>query len=284
MAKVLVTGASGFIGRALTKALITQSYEVVGLWSKDGDIADPDTLRPYAGVDFYRVFHLAAKTFVPDSWKDHLGFYRTNVLGTANVLEFCKIHRIPLTFVSAYVYGQPDRLPISEDSPIRPNNPYALSKYLAEQLCRFYAEEFGSLISIIRPFNVYGKGQNPKFLIPSIVQQAEHASVITVKDLSPKRDSIHVDDLVRALILALPREKELAIYNIGTGLSVSVREVIETVQAVLGTQKTVIEEKDARRNEIRDVRADISRAAKRLGWSPQYSLTDGIKEMVRAKE
>lgn len=284
MAKVLVTGASGFIGRALTKALVRQSDEVIGLRSRDGDIADPATLKPYAGVDFYRVFHLAAKTFVPDSWNDPLAFYHTNVLGTANVLEFCRARGVPLTFVSAYIYGQPEKLPIREDSPIRPNNPYALSKYLAEQLCQFFVKEFYSRITIVRPFNVYGKGQALKFLIPSIIQQAEHAPVIKVKDLAPKRDSIYIDDLVRALILALPREKEMAIYNIGSGLSVSVREMIETVQAVLGTHKTVVEERDARKNEIQDVRADISLAVNKLRWSPHYSLFDGIKDMVSTKE
>jgi GDP-4-dehydro-6-deoxy-D-mannose reductase len=278
--KVLVTGASGFIGRALTKALVGQSDEVIGLGSRDGDIAEPDTLKPYAGVDFYRVFHLAARTFVPDSWKDPLAFYRTNVLGTANVLEFCRARGVPLTFVSAYIYGQPEKLPIGEDSPIRPNNPYAQSKYLAEQLCQFFVEEFYSRITIVRPFNVYGKGQALKFLIPSIIEQAERAPVIKVKDLAPKRDSIYIDDLVRALILALPREKEMAIYNIGSGLSVSVRETIETVQAVLGTHKAVVEEREARKNEIQDVRADISRAVNKLDWSPHYSLYDGIKEMV----
>ena len=280
MAKVLVTGASGFIGRALTKALVRQSDEVIGLGSRDGDIADSDTLKPYAGVDFDRVFHLAAKTFVPDSWKNPLAFYHTNVLGTANVLEFCKARGVPLTFVSAYIYGQPEELPIREDSPIRPNNPYGLSKYLAEQLCGFYAQAYALPIIVIRPFNIYGIGQNERFLIPSVIKQALYEPLINVQDLRPKRDYLYIDDLLDAMICTLNITSGFCIYNVASGKSIDVGQLIEVVQSVAKTQKDVRCQNLSRPDEINDVFADISKASRELDWHPKTSFRNGLHRMI----
>src|SRR5258706_109713 len=115
-----------------------ESVDVISLSSDDGDIADAATLARYHEHEFGRVFHLAGTTYVPQSWEHPLLFYRTNVLGTANVAEFCRRKRIPLTFVSAYIYGNPGSLPITEQCSAVPNNPYALSKFLAEEICEFY--------------------------------------------------------------------------------------------------------------------------------------------------
>ena len=158
--------------------------------SADGDIADPHTLADLPGAA--QVFHLAARTFVPDSWRDPAGFVSANVLGSVNVLEYCRKHRAQLTFVSGYLYGKPRHLPISETSPPCPNNPYALSKHLAEQECAFYASEFGLPVTVIRPFNVFGPGQKSHFLIPAIVRQLFGSKAIVVKDLEPRRDYIYL--------------------------------------------------------------------------------------------
>jgi nucleoside-diphosphate-sugar epimerase len=280
MNKILVTGANGFIGSALIPKLLTQEYEVLSLNSSDGDIAEDSTLKKYANYDFFRVFHLAAKTFVPDSWKDPQGFYRTNVLGTVNTLEFCRQKSIPLTFISAYLYGQPEKLPINEDDPIKPNNPYAHSKYLAEQASKFYAKEFGVKVVIIRPFNVYGIGQNDKFLIPLIIKQALEADEIGVKDLTPKRDYIYLDDLIDALIITIGTSNTFAIYNIGSGYSISVKDVISTIQEILGTNKKIVSDHIVRKNEMNDVFADITKANKELGWYPNHAFHEGIKRIV----
>ena len=142
MSKMLVTGGSGFIGRALTARLKALGRDVASTDSADGDIANRETLAKFEQQNIAHVFHLAGKTFVPDSWEDPQAFCQTNVLGTVNALEFCRKNRIPMTYVSAYVYGHPDSLPIGEDSAIRPSNPYALTKRMAEEACEYYASTY----------------------------------------------------------------------------------------------------------------------------------------------
>lgn len=280
MSRVLVTGATGFIGRALSAKLEEQGFDVVPLGSVDGDITRAETLTKLADVDVSHVFHLAGKTYVPDSWVHPEEFYRTNVLGTTNLLEFCKSHGISMTFVSAYVYGHPEILPIKENSRVRPSNPYALSKRLAEEACEFYADTHGLAIAAIRPFNVYGAGQDGKFLIPSIIRQALFEEKIVVQDLVPRRDYVFLDDLVAALLATISPPKGYGVYNVGSGYSLSVSEVIDIVQDVAQTNKEIVSEKNVRSNELMDVVADISKIQCEFGWKPQYSFREGIARMI----
>ena len=181
---VLVSGASGFIGRPLTQKLERAGYSVVRHSEASGDIASchlPDGAK--------HVFHLAARTFVPDSWSAPIPFYATNVLGTVNVAEFCRRHGASLTMMSSYVYGRPQFLPISEEHPVEAFNPYSHSKLLAEEVCRYYARQFGLRVTIIRPFNIYGPGQNGNFLVPTLLRQVldSGAQEISIADDRPRR-------------------------------------------------------------------------------------------------
>lgn len=279
MKRVLVTGSRGFVGSALKKRLLSEGYEVLEM-DADNDVAAPASFSRLEEARPAHVFHLAGKTFVPESWQDPLAFYNTNVTGTMNVLDFCRRNGASLTYVSAYLYGVPERLPIPEDAPIRPNNPYAHSKYLAEQLCEFYAREFNVRTTVVRPFNVFGPGQAERFLIPFIIRQAIEENEIRVKDLAPKRDYVYIDDLVDALVVSMGSKEGFAVYNVGSGYSVSVGEVISAVQDALGTDKPVVSENEVRKNEINDVVADISKAARGLGWRPAHSFKEGVKKII----
>lgn len=282
MSKALVTGAGGFIGRSLAARLEAEGWEVAQLTSACGDIAVRETLTNIENNSITHVFHLAGKTFVPDSWDDPLTFCQTNVVGTINVLELCRKMRTPLTYVSSYVYGHPDDLPVSEDSSIRPNNPYALTKRMAEESCEFYANVYGLPVTIIRPFNVYGIGQQISFLIPAIISQAlDQGNEIIVKDLLPKRDYVYLEDLVTALVKTTDNPKCYRVYNIGSGVSLSVREVIDVIQEVANTNKSVVCETATRANELMDVFADITRAKCELGWFPETPFRTGIEEIIR---
>lgn len=284
MSRVLVTGASGFIGRSVTSRLKAQGWDVAQADSAVGDIASQVTLDKFAQQDIAHVFHLAGKTFVPDSWNDPHAFCQTNVLGTVNVLEFCRKQRIPLTYVSAYVYGHPDSLPIGEDSPVRPSNPYALTKRLAEETCEFYASAHELPVTTIRPFNVYGIGQAANFLIPAIISQVlTDGEEIIVKDLGPRRDYVYLEDLVTALLATLDKPGGYRVYNIGSGVSLSVQEVIDVIQDIAHTRKKVVCDTAVRTNELMDVVADITRAGRELGWYPETSFHAGIENIIRSE-
>ena len=278
MASILVTGAGGFIGSAVCRSLRRDGHAVAELSREAGDIAERATLENVGAVQ--HVFHLAGRTFVPDSWKDPLEFQRVNVLGTTNVLEFCRARGSRLTYISAYLYGVPETLPVSEACALRPNNPYALSKCLAEQVCAFYAKHNDVEVTVLRPFNVYGPGQKAHFLIPQILRDVKERKAVRVKDLDPRRDYVYIDDLVDALGKTLDGPRGYNVLNIGSGSSISVRELIAVVQAVARTELPVFSEGKVRPNEIDDVYADIHKARTLLGWSPSVTLRQGIERMM----
>lgn len=272
----MVTGASGFLGRTLVHVLREQGHHVFELDRKNGDLTNPDLFRENGVTDLDHVFHLAAKTFVPDSWVEPAEFMRVNFLGTINVLENCRLVDASLTFVSAYLYGYPESLPVREDFPLRPNNPYALSKSVAEHACEFYHKTYSIPIQVVRPFNIYGPGQSLKFLIPSLLSQISGENKeIVVNDLQPRRDYVHVRDVADGLSLTVGRPG-FGIFNLGSGVSISVREVLDRMQALAGTRKPVRSTGAKRQNELMDVYADITKAKDELGWNPIISLDQGI--------
>jgi nucleoside-diphosphate-sugar epimerase len=278
--EILVTGATGFLGRHLVAALESQGCAVHMHSSADGDIAD--CALPMDSVS--HVFHLAGESYVPESWQNPQAFYRTNVMGTVNVLEHCRRNQAALTLISSYVYGEPQRLPIAEDHPLAASNPYAHTKILAEHTARFYEQRFGVALTIVRPFNIYGPGQRPSFLIPSIVHQVldPSAAVVHVTDLRPKRDYVYVADAV-TLLLATLRPGVRGTYNLGSGRSVSVAEVAELANHAAGVRKQVVSADQPRPGEILDVVADTSRASAELGWRPSTPLAEGIAAVVAAE-
>lgn len=277
MIDVLVTGASGFIGAALAAHLRQEGRQVLALKHSDGDVADPEFWQSLPAAR--EVVHLAGRSYVPDSWKDSPGFMHVNVMGTELAIDYCRRHEAALIFASAYLYGIPQRLPISETDPAHPNNPYALSKLLAEQLCEFAADYHGVPVTVLRLFNVFGTGQRENFLIPTILRQIRAAEDIKVLDLAPRRDYVYIDDAVAAFCAAM-RGDGFRRFNIGSGTSLSVRNIIDTIQSIAGTRLPVVEAQQARPNEIPDVRANIAQAADALKWQPKYSFAQGIERML----
>ncbi len=279
MTRVLVTGANGFIGRRLVKALLASGVNVVPVGREHGDLAGEQAWENLPGSEV--VVHLAGRSYVPDSWHDGSGFLQANVMSTGHALEYCRRQSARLIFVSAYVYGVPKHLPIREDDPASPNNPYALSKRMAEEVCEFYSAYFGVHVTVLRLFNVYGPGQRPEFLIPEIIHQARNGDVIRVKDLKPRRDYVYLDDVVDAVTRVLDMsEGQFGVFNIGSGESLSVGEIINSIQLAAGTSLPVLSDSIERPQEIPDVRADITRAMSILGWKPRYSFSSGIQSIL----
>jgi nucleoside-diphosphate-sugar epimerase len=274
---VLVTGADGFIGAHLVRALRAAGHIVWTHTRRQGDIRNCHL--SFEGVG--HVFHLAARTFVPESWSAPLGFYEVNLLGTVNVLEYCRASGASLTMVSSYVYGVPSRLPISEDEPLCAFNPYSHTKILAEETGLYYQRQFGVPLTIVRPFNIYGPGQNRRFLIPTILNQAvdPRQATIVVADLRPRRDYIFIADLIDLLVRTTFR-REGGIFNAGSGSSWGVGEVIAMVNGLLPVPKPVQVNGPMRPDEVIDVIADITRARHEFGWEPQVTLLDGLLDTL----
>ena len=278
MAKILVTGAAGFVGRALTRTLTDAGHVVTALTRADGDVSEASTWARLPPIE--HVFHLAARSYVPDSFADPAGFVAANVGGTTRALEYCRRHGAHLVFASTSLFGIPQRLPVHEDDSIAPNSPYALSKFLAEQTCAFYAREWQVPVTVVRPFNVFGPGQRGKFLIPLILDQVRKGGEIRLKALAPRRDFVFLDDVVAAFMATMAAPQDYRVFNVGSGVSHSAQEAVDAIQRAAGTRLPVISEEATRPGEIPDVRADISRARAVLGWSPKHTFEEGIARLV----
>lgn len=282
----VVTGSSGFIGGALAEALEAEGHTLLRIdVASNCDITDGSALEKcFAGTaegDIDVIFHLAARMYVPDSWNAPKTVYDANLTGTLNILEQARKFDVnKFIFASSYIYGQTEYLPVDETHPVKPNNPYAHSKYIAEQLCRSYFEDYGIGCVILRPFNVFGPGQSEKFLIPTIIGQLAGGS-ITLQDPEPKRDFLYVSDMVNAYKKAsLPGPDDFEIFNIGSGKSYSVSEVVDLVLKISGKTVPVNYTGKRRDGEVMDVVADITKAKNRLGWAPEVDIEDGIKRIM----
>ncbi|MEO5691687.1 MAG: NAD(P)-dependent oxidoreductase [Usitatibacter sp.] len=272
-----MTGANGFIGRHLVPSLRERGHTVVEATRVDGDVADSATWARFPRTDV--VVHLAGRSFVPDSWTDPRSFVESNVVGTWTALEHCRAHGARMVYLSSYLYGAPAHLPIAETAPLAVMNPYALTKKQAEQACAFYASTHGLGITVLRPFNVYGSGQPASFLVPAVLEQLRGGVEIVVKDATPRRDYVYVTDVVSAVVQALPAPRGFRVFNVGSGVSHSVADLVDLVQAVWGTSLPVRDSADRRPHEIMDTVADIRAAAAGLGWAPRFSLRAGLEEM-----
>lgn len=279
--KILVTGYSGFIGSYLIPRLKSADHELVLLDMKTGvDICNWEQVKHFSDLDV--IVHLANLSFIPASYENPKRFYETNYLSTLHMLELCRLNNAKLVFFSSYVYGKPQYQPIDENHPVQAFNPYAQTKVISESLCEGYYRDFKVPITIFRPFNIYGKGQNPDFLIPTIIRQAQTGK-IEIMDDRPKRDYIHVEDAVEALIKAIEMKNESSsfqIYNLGSGISYSVKEVVEMVQGLFDLKIDYLCTHKIRLNEVLDTVADISKIKKELHWQPSILFQDGLKSMI----
>lgn len=277
--RILVTGGHGFIGRRVVERLRASGFPVDAPTRFEWDVAGGSFSRNDADV----VIHLAGRTFVPVSWSEPAAFYQTNAMGTVNVLEHCRRCGARLVNLAGFAYGAASVLPTPESEPLKPENPYALSKVAAEEACHFYRQSFGLSVITLRVFNVYGPGQSQRMLIPSIIDQVldPGCAAISVADSSVRRDLVHVDDVVAAIVAAALRTApSAAAYNVGSGRSHSVGEIVEMANAAAGTQKPLVDRGERRPNEIPDTAADIGAIHRDFGWQPTITLRDGLRRLI----
>jgi UDP-glucose 4-epimerase len=306
---VLVTGADGFIGSHLAERLAREGARVRAfcLYNSQGsrgwlDQTPPELARKMEfrlgdirdarfvesacrGIE--TVFHLAALISIPFSYAAPESYFETNVRGTLHVLEAVRRQRVRrmIHTSTSEVYGTPETLPIRESHPLSAQSPYAASKIAADQLALSYHRSFGTPVVILRPFNTYGPRQSIRAVLPTILTQLlEGRSVVELGRLDTRRDLTFVDDTVEGLLKAGRAGGVLGeVVQLGTGRTVSVRELLKAACRAVGTRaaaKTDPQRLRPQASEVLVLRSDPSLAARKLGWKAKITLEEGLRKTV----
>ena len=304
--KILITGASGFVGRALSAYAVQQGHEVVGTYLNSGELSARDL--PRSGVvwerldmqDFPRigqlldsirpdaVFHLAAQAYAKKAWADPADTFRTNVLGTIALYEALK-SRPPregtLLAASGAAYGVPARLPITEDSPLNPTNPYGVSKACQDMLSLQYSLNFGLRILRARLFGTTGPGKTGDALNDfaqqvAALERGGKPGQLKVGNLDTSRDISDIRDVVRAMWLVFEKGDPKEPVNVGAGRSYSIRWIADQLIQRAGVPLELVSDPALLRpTDELDNRANISRLH-RLGFEPTHSLERTIGDAL----
>jgi UDP-glucose 4-epimerase len=299
--KAVVTGGAGFVGSNIAAALDAGGAEVVVLDDLssgyvqnlaphprvrliEGSILDEALVtRTLTGVDV--VFHLAASVGNKRSIDDPRGDASTNVLGTVNVLEGCRLGGVrKIVYASsAGIFGELKELPIAESHPVEPDSPYGASKLAAEKECLAYAKLYDLEAVALRYFNVYGPNQRFDAYgnaIPIFVFQMLRGEAVTIfGDGEQTRDFVNVRDVVQANLKAAGAKGVSGAFNIGSATRVSINDLVGQLAAEIGGDP-VVRHGSPRPGDVRDSLADISAAMAAFGFSPSVPLDDGLREFV----
>lgn len=279
MKNIVISGSSGFIGKYLASVLNDTKYHVIEIdYDKGYDLTSYECLNKIPEFDF--IIHLASRSFVPESFANPYLFYHDNYIMTLNVLEAARRMKAKVVFFSSYLYGSPVYLPIDELHPLSPHNPYSQTKLISEKQCEGYHRDFGLDIVVFRPFNIYGKGQNPAFLLPSIIQQSKNG-LVRLNDPRPKRDFIHVLDVIQAIKTVIELKPQgYNVFNIGYGKSHSIDEVTKIISEILNKELSIEFTHEYRKGEVMDTVANINKAKSILMWEPKINLYSGLQQMI----
>ncbi|OGM96874.1 MAG: hypothetical protein A3J46_03840 [Candidatus Yanofskybacteria bacterium RIFCSPHIGHO2_02_FULL_41_11] len=293
--KLLVTGGAGFIGSNLVDELVRLGHRILvidnlSLGKKEylnpkarfykKDIRDYKAIKPiFKGVDC--VFHLAAQPRIQPSIINPADSFDNNVLGTFNVLLAAKENKVPKLVYSASssAYGDQKTLPLKEEMIVNVKNPYALFKYMGEEMCHLFHVLYGLPIVCLRYFNVYGERQSIEGAYSTVIgiflkQNKQRKPLTIVGDGNQRRDFTYVKDVVRANIMAMKSKKAVGhLINIGSGQNYSVNQVAKLIDP----NHVYI---PLRLGETQVTLADISKAKKLLGWEPWVMLEDWLKKMI----
>lgn len=305
---ILVTGAAGFIGSRVVRLLLDRGHEVTGIdnlndaydvrlkqWRleyplggrsgftfRKQDITDLEGLRALVkGHRFDAVINLAARAGVRPSVDNPWSYYKTNVIGTLNLLVLCRDLGVPKLVLASTssVYGNGDR-PFREDAPTsRPISPYAASKKAAEELCHTYHHLFGLDVTVLRYFTVYGPAGRPDMSIYRFIHWISRGEPVYLHgDGRQERDFTYVEDIARGTVAAM-RPTGYEVVNLGGDRPVSILTVIHLLEGLLNA-KAHVEYGHPHASDVAHTWADISRAKELLDWSPETSLEFGLSRTV----
>ena len=300
MSKVLITGGAGFIGSHLVERLVHEEDEVVvidnystGRFSNmapfqskknflfyQKDIGDFDSIKElFLGVE--AVYHIAGLADIVPSIQRPLDYFRSNVDGTVNVMEAARLagaKRIVYA-ASSSCYGIPDIFPTPETAPVRPQYPYALTKFLGEQIVLHWGQVYKMGVNSLRFFNVYGPRARTSGTYGAVfgvfLAQKIHGKPFTVVgDGTQTRDFTYVADVVDAVITVARSQLKNEIFNVGSGRAVSVNQIAELLEG----EKIFVPK---RPGEPDCTFADISKIEKLIGWRPKVSIEEGVSRLLQ---
>jgi GDP-4-dehydro-6-deoxy-D-mannose reductase len=283
-----VTGGAGFAGRHLLELL----PGAVAPTREELELLDADAVRAavrQSAPD--TVWHLAALASVGRSWEAPAQTISENVAMTANLLEAVRAEAPDSTVVligSGEIYGPPERLPVDEDAPLRPQNPYAVSKAAVDLLGGQYADSTGLRVVRLRPFNHSGPGQSEDYVVGTLTRQVAEAeaagrpeAVVRTGNPDSARDFSDVRDVVRAYVAAA--DLDPGVYNVASGSAVTVRELIELVRAAARIPvRHEIDPARVRAHDVPEVRGSAERLRAATGWTPEIPLERTVADALEA--
>jgi GDP-4-dehydro-6-deoxy-D-mannose reductase len=298
MKRALITGAAGFAGQHLARRLQANGWELVlsdcvsqaGIVPCDMAQADEVAALVETAGELSHVFHLAARTFVPESMESPANTFEVNLVGTVHLTtQLARMPKPPrLVFIgSAEAYGPPDFLPVTEEHLLAPQNPYAMSKACADQFCGYLSQRGVMEIIRVRPFNHSGAGQSPQFVLSSFAKQIADIEagraepVLRVGNLEAQRDFSHVHDVSRGYELLALHGQPGEAYNICSGKAVAVREVLERLLSMSDAEIRV-EQDPARMRpvDVPVVTASHAKLTAHTGWQPEYTLEEVLRDVL----
>lgn len=298
--KVLVTGGAGFIGSHLVNGLLDNGYSVAVL----DNLAIGQLRNLNQRATFYHaelndarleqiiqrerpeiVFHLAAQSSVRQSALDPMRDADSNVVGTIRLISAAAaegVEKFIFSSTGGAIYGNPETVPCDEDTPVNPLTPYGLSKHVGELYLALFNQTYGLDYTILRYANVYGPGQDPHgeagviAIFAGMMLEGKRPNIYG--DGSQERDFVFVSDVVAANLAAIRRGRG-RIYNIGTGERTTIGRIYSLLQEITGFDQEP-GYRPRRAGEVRNIALDSSRAARELGWEPQVSLEEGLRQSV----
>jgi len=301
--RILVTGVTGFIGSHLAPKLLEQGYDVYAfekyvtgryvlgaerqVKTLFGDLREyPAVRKVVREVSPDYVIHLAAISPVAYSYDHPQEVMEVNLTGTINLAEAC-LHEVPslkqLIFAStSETYGD-GPVPRREDTPQRPNSPYAVSKVAAEKYLLYLKDAFDFPVTILRPFNTYGRKDNTHFVVErTITQMLEKRREVRLGDPTPIRDLMYIDDHIRSYVTCLENKRAVGeVFNFCAGKGVSIKNLVELIAEMTDYHGGIIWDTIPRRPlDIRELVGDYSKAKRLLRWAPKYSLKEGLAKTI----
>ena len=306
-AKILVTGADGFIGSHLVEELVVKGFKVKAFvyynslnnwgWLEhvnckndieilSGDIRDLNYCKTIS-KDVKIIFHLAALIAIPYSYMVPDSYLETNVRGTLNICQAAKENKVSrlIHTSTSEVYGTAQYVPIDEKHPLQPQSPYSATKIAADALAMSFYKSFDLPVTIARPFNTYGPRQSARAIIPTIITQiATGKKEIKLGDLTPTRDFSYVEDCCRAFIMLSKSEKTIGeTINIGSNSEISINDLLKLIKELMSSDVTFINDEQRKRpknSEVFRLFCDNKKIIELVGYKPHTNIQYGLKKTI----